>query len=123
MKKALIVDDDNDLLKLYDQSFKNASFDVDIITNLAEADELIKTKVYDIIVLDLVFPNSDALPTIRLIRSQNSQNANTPIIILTNLDFGEKTKEALKLGANECMFKVKQTPKDVLEVAKKLTQE
>lgn len=120
MKKILIVDDDSDLLKLYKQAFINALFIVDSAQTIREADHLILNKKYDLILLDLLFPSSDTLPTIRLIRGKNSPNAATPILVLTNLESGEKTNKALEYGANECMFKVTQTPKAITEAAMKL---
>jgi DNA-binding response OmpR family regulator len=115
MKNVLIVDDDADLLKLYKQAFLNASFSVDDCLMIPEAEILIINKKFDIIILDILFPDREIFSTIRLIRSQRSPNIQTPILILTNLFYGDKTKKALELGANECMFKVTQTPKSIIK--------
>ena len=120
MKSVLIVDDDSDLLKLYKQAFLSASFSVDCSLTIPKAEKLVKKKKYDVILLDILFPNANIFSTIRLIRSKNSPNTETPIIILTNLDFGEKTKKALKYGANECLFKVNQTPSTIFKTAIRL---
>lgn len=120
MKSVLIVDDDSDFVKLYEQAFLNAAFSVDYSLTIPKAEKLIKKKKYDVILLDILFPNADALSTIHLIRSKKSPNNETPIIVLTNLDLGEKTKKALKYGANECLFKVNHTPKTILEIAVRL---
>lgn len=115
MKNVLIVDDDADLLKLYKQAFLNASFSVDDCLTIPEAEILIINKKFDIIILDILFPDREIFSTIRLIRSQHSPNIQTPILILTNLFYGDKTKKALELGANECMFKVTQTPRSIIK--------
>ncbi len=120
MKSVLIVDDDNDLLKLYKQAFSNASLSVDDCLTIPKAEELIKSKKYDIIVLDILFPDTDIFSTIRLIRSKSSPNTETPILILTNLYYGDKTKKALELGANECLFKVTQTPNAIIKTIMRL---
>ena len=120
MKSVLIVDDDNDLLKLYRQVFLNASFSVDDSLTIPAAEELIKKKKYDVILLDILFPDTDIFSTIRLIRNKNSLNAKTPILVLTNLDSGEKTQKALEYGANECLFKATQTPSTVFKAAMRL---
>ena len=120
MKSVLIVDDDNDLLKLYKQAFLNASFSVDASLNIPDAEKLLKNNKYDLIILDILFPTTDIFSTIRLIRSKNSLNAETPILVLTNLESGEKTKKALEYGANECLFKATQTPRTICETAIKL---
>lgn len=122
VKKVLIVDDDSDLLKLYSQAFLNARFLVDSTLKLSDVPELTQHTKYDIILLDLLFPDSDSLSTIRLIRSPSSPNSKTPIIALTNLDKGEITEKAIKYGANECLFKAAQTPKTIFEAAIRLGQ-
>ncbi len=122
MKSVLIVDDDSDLLKLYKQAFLNGSFSVDDCLNIPDAEKLIKNKKYDIIVLDILFPDRDIFSTIRFIRSNNSPNTETPILILTNLFYGDKTKKALDYGANECLFKVTQTPNTILQTATRLLE-
>ena len=120
MKSVLIIDDDSDFVKLYERTFLNAAFSVDYSLTIPKAEKLIKKKKYDVILLDILFPNANALSTIHVIRSKKSPNTDTPILIVTNLDAGEKTKKALKYGANECLFKVNHTPKTVLETVMKL---
>jgi len=120
MKNVLIVDDDADLLKLYKQAFLNASFEVDDCQVIPDAEELIKSKKYDIIILDILFPDRDILSTINLIRNEGNPNTETPILMLTNLFYGDKTKKALELGANDCLFKVTQTPSTIINKVKEL---
>jgi DNA-binding response OmpR family regulator len=120
MKKVLIVDDDSDLLKLYSQAFLNANFSVDAILEISEAREMVTHTRYDLILLDLLFPDTDSLSTIRLIRTPGSVNFQTPILALTNLDAGDTTKKAIEYGANECLFKSAQTPKTIFDIAIKL---
>ncbi len=108
------------LLKLYIQSLLNASFEVDDCVHITDAEELIKSKRYDIIILDILFPGRDIYPTIRLIRSKITPNTETPILVLTNLTYGEKTKKVLELGANKCLLKVNQTPKTIIKMVNQL---
>ena len=119
-KSVLIVDDDTDFVKLYEQAFSEVSYSVDYSLTVPEAEKLIKDKKYDVILLDILFPNADALSTIRVIRSKKSPNSETPIVVLTNLDFGEKTNKALEYGANKCLLKVNNTPKTILEITDRL---
>lgn len=123
MNTVLIVDDDRDLLTIYKQTLLNASFVVDAINNIPEAEDLAETKKYDLIILDLLFAEIDTLSTIRRIRNKTSINSKTPILILTNLDSGEKTRKALEYGANECLFKATQTPKSISEIALKVVND
>ena len=121
MKKILIVDDDSTLLKLYSQAFLNANFSVDALLKLSEVPEVTHHIKYDIILLDLMFPDTNSLSTIRTIRTPESLNSKTPLIVLTNLDSGDLTKKAIENGANECLFKASQTPKTIFEAAMRLS--
>jgi two-component system alkaline phosphatase synthesis response regulator PhoP len=121
MKSILIVDDDADFVKLYEQKFTDASFSVECALTIKKAEELLQENKYDVILLDIVFPKSDALPTLKGIREDDSLNKKTPVIALTNLEKGEKTQKALETGADEVLLKVDHTPGSVLEIVNKLT--
>ena len=122
MKRILIVDDDSDLLKLYRQAFLNAAFVVDASQTLKEAEELVEQNKYDVILLDLLFPNNNSLSVIRQIRRKSSLNSETPVIALTNLESGDITQKAIEYGANECLFKATQTPRTIFETALKFAK-
>jgi two-component system alkaline phosphatase synthesis response regulator PhoP len=113
-EKMLIVEDDTDLLKLYSLVFSGSAYDIDTAADIAEAQKKVKENKYNLILMDLMTPQGDNLQTIRQIRENENPNNKTPVIILTNLDAGEKTKKALEFGANECLFKANFTPKGLL---------
>lgn len=117
MASVLIVDDDSDLLTLYSRTFENESWSVFATASIEKAEEKIKTEKYDLILLDLLLPYSDTLITIKQIRDGHTANTSTPIIVLTNLDKGDKTKKALEYGANLCLFKAEQTPQKIIDAA------
>ncbi len=121
MKKILIADDDSDLLKLYKIALNNAAFEVDVCLTISEANIFVKSKKYDLIILDILFPEGDILPTIQTIRNKSSPNFQTPILILTSLSYGDKTKKSLEIGANEYLFKATETPKTIVSKVIKIT--
>lgn len=119
-KKILIVDDDTDLLRLYTNIFGGSNFEVMSEQKIDKAQKLIKEYRYDIILLDLMFPQGDNLETIKLARSDENPNHNTPIIVLTNLDNGEKTDKAIGAGANKCLMKANFTPRQLFNEVTKI---
>lgn len=122
MKKIIIIEDDSDIRQMYAQLLRDAHFEVDESAD-GRSQELLADKEYDVILLDLVFPNQDGLEILRKIKTKGSTNFDTPVIILTNLDKGEKTKEAMKLGADLCLVKVYHTPRQVFKEVLKYLQE
>jgi DNA-binding response OmpR family regulator len=115
MKKILIIEDDSYLREMYKIVFSNHGFVVEDEGNENKALKLVKNKTYDVILLDLLFPSGDGLELIKVIRSKDSLNKDASVVVITNLDQGEKTKKALSLGADKCLFKVGHTPKSVME--------
>lgn len=109
MKKVLIIEDNADLRILYKQKFINENFSVDETADASKALQLLRHNLYDVIITDLLFPSMDGLQLIRNIKAKDSKNIKTPIIVITNLDHGDKTKNALKAGAAVCLFKAKHT--------------
>ena len=115
MKKIIIIEDDSSLRELYKIVFKSANYDVDEEADSHSALNKLKTKKYDVILLDLLFTTSDGILTIKDIRKSDSINEKTPVIIITNLDHGELTKKALEEGADKILFKASHTPKEIYE--------
>ena len=61
---------------------------------------------YDVILLDLILPETDGLDTIKEIQQFLEENdKNTPIIILTGLEDYKLGKEAFSLGVKEFIIK------------------
>ena len=85
-------------------------------------DKIVKDSKYDVILLDLLFPSGDGLELIKEIRGKNSVNKEAALIVITNLDKGEKPKKALSMGADKCLFKVEHTPRSVVEEIIKLLE-
>jgi len=114
MRKILIIEDESDIRGLYKQVFLNASYEVEEVDNCPDAIQLVKEKAFDVILLDLLFPNqTDGFMVIREVRRESSLNTKTPLIVITNLNQDEKIKKALKEGADKCLFKAEHTPKSV----------
>ena len=103
---VLLVDDD----KLDQQLTKRAlarypqqvQFKVETVEMLSEAIELLGTKNYDVILLDLGLPDSQGLDGVKKVRAANLQS---PVIVLTGLADEELGLEAIKEGADDYVVK------------------
>lgn len=67
-KKILLVEDNLNLLEQMNKLFQNQGYYVDTCSNANNAFELIKTNVYDAIILDLCLSNNDTQEGFELIR-------------------------------------------------------
>ncbi|MEW5694300.1 MAG: response regulator [Candidatus Hydrogenedentota bacterium] len=80
MKKVLIVEDENNLLKLYDMEFNDAGFEVHGCSTKAETLEYLKNNNPDIIILDIKLPDNKGSELLLKIKEVKNE---IPVIIYT----------------------------------------
>ena len=98
--KALMVDDNEDLLELVEIFFERdrPNIDLDLTSSGEEALEMVEEGAYDVIVSDYDMPVVSGLDFLEGIRSEG---IDTPFIILTGKGQEEVAMEALNKGANK----------------------
>ena len=102
MAKVLLVDDEKDFRDVMAQRMSNQGLDVDTAESGPRAIEMIDSKLYDAVIVDLVMPEMDGLETLkRLLKKQ----PNLQIIVLTGQASVAKGVEAMKMGAVDFLEK------------------
>lgn len=105
--KVILVDDDEDLLRLLVFAFQGKGFEVKALTRGKEAlDYLLEEKNLEsvcILVLDRVLPDMDGLEILQKFRAQSSQPI--PVLILSSLSAEKDVLEGLKQGAIDYVSK------------------
>ena len=97
-KKILIVEDDQDMLNLYQGVLKDV-FEIISAINGKEAVETAVAEVPDLILMDVMMPVMDGLEALTLIKE--NPNANTiPVILLSALGEYEDIRKGYSMGAN-----------------------
>lgn len=81
--RILVVDDVNMNLKVFAGLLKKTQIQVDTAISGAECLKKICDTKYDIIFLDHMMPNMDGIETFRVMKSLETKNDNTPVIMLT----------------------------------------
>jgi DNA-binding response OmpR family regulator len=119
--RILMIEDDDALIEMYMEGFRESGFIVDIARNGAWGVKLALEKEFDIIVLDMVMPAMDGYGTVKKIR-ENPATKNIPIIILSNSAQEGDIVKAKKIGVSAYLLKSKVTPSQVLEEVKKYLQ-
>ena len=95
--KILLVDDDQDILDLFDHTFAEAGFETTAINNGVEASKLVAKNKFDVIVTDLVMQDIDGIALTSMIRS-NMINCSTPIFIISGRLDHENLIKLKKMG-------------------------
>lgn len=103
--KVLLVEDnpgDARLLKEYLSESKHALFDLIHVERLTNALERIDKEHFDIVLLDLVLPDSQGYPTFS---RMYAQAINTPIVVLSGLNNESLAIKAVQEGAQDYLVK------------------
>ena len=122
MKSILLVEDDPFLIDIYSTKFREANFDVSVVSSGEEVLEKIEKKEPALLLLDIVLPDLDGWGVLKKIRD-DKRFEDISIIILSNLGQRTDVRKGLDLGASKYLIKAHYTPAMVVEEVKKLLNE
>jgi len=100
----LVVDDEEDLLKLVGYNLENYGYRVDYALTGEQAVEKIRKRPPDLVILDLMLPGMDGLDVCRFIKNDR-KIAYIPIIMLTARGEEADIVTGLELGADDYITK------------------
>lgn len=103
-EKILIVDDEEDILKLVDFNLSKEGYSTITATSGEQAVTLARRESPGLIVLDLMLPGVDGLDVCRLLKMDPSTR-NIPIVILTAKGEDADIVTGLELGADDYITK------------------
>lgn len=112
-KKIIIVEDDEDISKVYEIKFAKEDLLVFTARDGEEAIIKITAEKPDMILLDLMLPKKDGFEVLGEIKKNHSL-AKIPVIILSNLSSDTDKERCLTLGANEFLVKVDHPIQDII---------
>ena len=104
MKKIVLIEDDADLYSLIQYNLEKEGFQVIGTQTGKGAFELCRRERPDLVILDIMLPDSDGLEICKAIRG-NSDLAATPVIFLTARATETDRIVGLELGANDYIVK------------------
>ncbi len=103
--KILLVEDDQEfaeLLKIRLSQEKNPRLEITCLPSLQQALESLGEKTWDLILLDLMLPDSSGIETFITLRAQARH---TPVVILSGLDNDQLAIDAVRKGAEDYLVK------------------
>jgi DNA-binding response OmpR family regulator len=104
MKKIVLIEDDTDLFALLKYNLEKESFAIAGSQTGKGAIELCRRERPDLVILDIMLPDSDGLEICKGLRN-HSELANVPIIFLTARVSETDRILGLELGANDYIVK------------------
>jgi len=113
MKKILFIEDDIAIQKTLGEGLKSKGYDVVTAGDGEEGLKLSKEVTPDLVILDLILPKLHGLKVLEKMR-EDELTADTPVIILTNLENIVEVEQALELGATTYLVKANYSLEEVL---------
>src|ERR1700719_583007 len=120
-KKILIVDDDAGVTSVYKSKFESERYRVEVVSPGERALQLLKTELFDLVLLDFSMPGMNGAEVLKTIRSQPGGEA-LPVIAFTNSYLPGAAQAASDSGATRCVRKSNYTPQDMLVVVRELLE-
>ncbi|MBD5405428.1 response regulator transcription factor [bacterium] len=106
----LVIDDDDRIRDLLKKYLEKENFLTSTTTNAIDAEKLIQSIQFDLIVVDKMMPNKNGVDFIRDLRKNKN---NIPVIMLTALSDIDSKIEGLSIGADDYLSKPFE-PKELL---------
>jgi two-component system response regulator TctD len=103
--RILLVEDHLELSHWLAKALRDANLTVETATNGADADALLHTQEYALVILDLTLPKMDGLEVLRRLRARGGSRSRTPVMILTARGGVEERVQGLNLGADDYLAK------------------
>ena len=104
MKKILIAEDEESLLRLETILLSSKGYSVTAVTDGRSALDSIAADPPDIIILDLMLPDIDGMEICRLVR-ENPRTSTIPVIMLTAKKSSRDVEAGLRCGADAYITK------------------
>ncbi|MCE5252558.1 response regulator transcription factor [bacterium] len=103
-EKILVIDDEEDLLKLVRYNLENYGYTVDCFGTGEDGLDGIRSAAPDLVLLDLMLPGIDGLDICRILKN-DSRTSHIPVIMLTAKGEEADIVTGLELGADDYITK------------------
>ncbi|MDB5916090.1 MAG: response regulator [Massilia sp.] len=103
--RILLVEDHLELSRWLSKALRDLHLTVECAMNGADADALLHTQEYALVILDLTLPKMDGLDVLRRLRARPGARGKTPVMILTARGGLEDRVQGLNLGADDYLAK------------------
>lgn len=100
--RILFAEDERDLNRIVTQKLESEGYSVDSFYNGREALEALAVVEYDVVLLDIMMPETDGRQVLQSLRKEGKL---TPVIFLTALDSITDKVKGLDSGANDYLVK------------------
>jgi len=112
MQKILVAEDDKLLASAYKIKLEREGYSVMLVGNGVELVKNIESFVPDLIILDLIMPQTDGFQILDYLKKSDRWK-NVPVLVASNLSQSEDIVKATKMGADDYIIKSGLSMKDL----------
>lgn len=121
IKTILCIEDDRFIGEMYVRSLQKAGYEVDWMIDGNDGLVAARNKKYDLILLDIMLPEKRGGEILAALRGKNGDLVpNTKIIVLTNFEQDDESRQAMQHNVDAYLIKAEITPKKLLHIIEKL---
>ncbi len=120
-KKILCIEDESFISELYARALRRSGYDVNTLISGLDGLKAAQSDEYDIIMLDLMIPGMTGFEVLRQLRSGDKQ-IRAKILITTNLDQSEESREELESIADGYLIKAEFTPRQLVNIINDISE-
>lgn len=121
IKTILIVEDDRFIGEMYVRSLNRAGYDVDWMIDGNDGLIAARNKQYDLILLDVMLPERRGTEILEALRGKENLIPNSKVIILTNFEQDDESRQATEINADGYLIKAEITPRKLLDIIAKMS--
>jgi DNA-binding response OmpR family regulator len=119
-KTILCIEDDRFIGEMYVRSLKQAGYEVDWVLSGSDGLAAAKSKSYDYILLDIMLPEKQGTEVIQELRGEQDLIPNTKVIILTNFDQDDASRQTTLAKVESYLIKADITPRKLIQIVQEL---
>lgn len=122
IKTILCVEDDRFIGEMYVRSLKKEGYAVDWVVDGNDGLVAARNKTYDLIMLDIMLPERQGPEILEALRGgAEDLIPNSKVIVLTNFEQDEASREKMEKLVDGYLIKAEITPKKLIEIVKQLS--
>ena len=116
-KKVLIIEDDRFISEMYARSLKKEGYEVDEVITGPEGSDKAKDGAYDFVLLDIMIPDKTGVEVLEDLRGQDGSGLpDSKIVIMTNFEQDDATRQSMEKLADGYLIKAEITPKRLVDI-------
>ena len=125
----LFIEDEQSIVDLYKIYFEKHGYNFYSTHDLSEAEDMLKTKNIDVVILDIIIRKKEKDGMINVVAEQGytflekikkeKLLKNIPVIMFSNLNTEQDRVKAKNLGASDYLFKGSAKPQDLINAINK----